>query len=629
MRSAASAAESILLPIAAVVLALLIGAVLICLDGANPLTAYKALLEGALGEPGRRSAARSRRRRPLIFTGLAVIVGMKAGLFNIGAQGQLLLGAVFAAWVGYRLTGLPAVAARAARPARRRPLRDACRRSLAGVLKAYRGAHEVITTIMLNAILVNITEWLVGARGPFHDPRAGPSRARRRSSARPRSRGSPVDCRSGSSSPSSWPASCGSSSPARPSASGSRPSARTRTPPSTPASPAAAHHRAGDGRQRLPRRPRRRDRDPGRVRPLRGRAATSASGSTASPSPCWPGSNPIAGHPVGAAARHHARRPDRRWRSTPKVAPEIIDVILAIILLLVCAPIVVRWVLRLREPTDAGRRIVQLTSGWGGLMTPRARSASPSACCRSSPSSSIAYAFYYLQLRGQDERRAQLHVPPVDPARAGRAVRPARRAHRHRQHRHRGPAADVGAFTGFYVAAATGSIWVGVLAGVRRGDAPRPVPRPVRGDVADRPDHRRHGHQHLRRRHHVVPLHAGQAAARAALPTRSRSRCSRNPAARAGVLFTNTPIAYIAIVLVVVPARRAVPHPLGPAQPVPSASTRARPTRVGISVAGYRYLNMALAGGLAGLGGAFLSLEAVGTFERGMSARAASRRWRS
>ena len=45
--------------------------------------------------------------------------------------------------------------------------------ALAGVLKAYRGAHEVITTIMLNAILINLTEWLVGARGPFHDPEGG------------------------------------------------------------------------------------------------------------------------------------------------------------------------------------------------------------------------------------------------------------------------------------------------------------------------------------------------------------------------------------------------------------------------------------------------------------------------
>jgi simple sugar transport system permease protein len=85
------------------------------------------------------------------------------------------------------------------------------------------------------------------------------------------------------------------------------------------------------------------------------------------------------------------------------------------------------------------------------------------------------------------------------------------------------------------------------------------------------------------------------------------------------VLFTNTPIAYLAIVLVFVlhiglfhtrwglRSRSVGEHPS-------AADT------VGISVARFRYLNVALAGGLAGLGGAFLSLEAVGTFERGMSA---------
>src|SRR5918993_3465622 len=97
-----SRAENVLLPIAAVVIALLIGAVLIALDGANPLTAYSSLLQGAVGS--QEAIARTlEKATPLIFTGLAVIVGMKAGLFNIGAQGQLLLGAVFAAWVGYRL----------------------------------------------------------------------------------------------------------------------------------------------------------------------------------------------------------------------------------------------------------------------------------------------------------------------------------------------------------------------------------------------------------------------------------------------------------------------------------------------------------------------------------------------
>ena len=84
-------------------------------------------------------------------------------------------------------------------------------------------------------------------------------------------------------------------------------------------------------------------------------------------------------------------------------------------------------------------------------------------------------------------------------------------------------------------------------------------------------------------------------------------------------VFTNTPIAYLAIVLVFVLHVGLFKTRWG----LRSRSVGEHPSAadtVGISVAGFRYMNVALAGGLAGLGGAFLSLEAVGTFERGMSA---------
>ena len=87
-------AENIVLPIAAVVIALLIGAVLIWLNGSNPWTAYTELVEGALGS--RAGLARTlEKATPVTLTGLAVILAMKGGLFNIGAQGQLLFGATF------------------------------------------------------------------------------------------------------------------------------------------------------------------------------------------------------------------------------------------------------------------------------------------------------------------------------------------------------------------------------------------------------------------------------------------------------------------------------------------------------------------------------------------------------
>jgi ABC-type uncharacterized transport system permease subunit len=164
-------AENIVLPLGAIVIALLIGAVMIRLNGSNPWTAYRALVDGALGSKDDLARTLSR-ATPLIFTGLAVIVGLRAGLFNIGAQGQLLLGATFAAWIGYEFTGLPA-ALHVPFALLVGGIFGMLPAALAGALKAYRGVHEVITTIMLNVILVNITEYLVGDEGPFHDPEGG------------------------------------------------------------------------------------------------------------------------------------------------------------------------------------------------------------------------------------------------------------------------------------------------------------------------------------------------------------------------------------------------------------------------------------------------------------------------
>ena len=93
-----------IVPIASVVVALVIGAVIIALSGANPLVAYSALFEGGLGS-GRAFSRTLEKATPLIFGGLAVSLAFKCGLFNIGAQGQLLLGAVFAAFIGFSLQG--------------------------------------------------------------------------------------------------------------------------------------------------------------------------------------------------------------------------------------------------------------------------------------------------------------------------------------------------------------------------------------------------------------------------------------------------------------------------------------------------------------------------------------------
>lgn len=158
------------LPLIAVVLGLLAGVILILVTGENPVTAYGGLLDGSVGS----SDAFGRtleKATPLVLGGLAVAFAFKAGLFNIGGQGQLLLGAAFAAWAGFDfdlpaiihipfaliLGGLAAMVLGA----------------IAGFLKATRGTHEVISTIMLNFVAANFTEWLVSRDGPWKDPDGG------------------------------------------------------------------------------------------------------------------------------------------------------------------------------------------------------------------------------------------------------------------------------------------------------------------------------------------------------------------------------------------------------------------------------------------------------------------------
>jgi simple sugar transport system permease protein len=161
--------RSALVPAVAVLVALAVGAVIIAISGANPLEAYAALLRGGLGNA--RAIGRTlEKATPLIFGGLAVALAFKGGLFNIGAQGQLLFGAIVAAYVGFAVRGLPAIV--------HIPLAllmgafmGALWAAIPGALKAFTGAHEVITTIMLNFVAINSTDYL--ADGPWKDTSPG------------------------------------------------------------------------------------------------------------------------------------------------------------------------------------------------------------------------------------------------------------------------------------------------------------------------------------------------------------------------------------------------------------------------------------------------------------------------
>lgn len=148
-------------------LALLIGlalsALMIALAGANPLLALLALARGAFGSAEGWSEV-GVRTCPLLLTGLAVTIAFRAGIWNIGAEGQLLVGAVVVAWLGTRLGSVPGwlaaplVLAAAA-------LGGAAWATVAALLKTARHVDEVISTIMLNFVALGLVGYLV--HGPL------------------------------------------------------------------------------------------------------------------------------------------------------------------------------------------------------------------------------------------------------------------------------------------------------------------------------------------------------------------------------------------------------------------------------------------------------------------------------
>lgn len=159
--------SGLLVPLLAVFTALLIGAVVIWASGANVLAAYQGLFEGALGSP-RGIAETLVIFTPYTLAGLAVALGFRCGLFNIGAEGQFYMGALLSVWVAYSIKGLPiyihlpfAILMGA--------LGGAIWGAIPGFLKARLGTHEVINTIMMNYIAVLLVDFLVNRKGPMWD----------------------------------------------------------------------------------------------------------------------------------------------------------------------------------------------------------------------------------------------------------------------------------------------------------------------------------------------------------------------------------------------------------------------------------------------------------------------------
>lgn len=141
------------------------GIALICLMvvmlaiGENPFHVVSAMLRGSIGS-ARSMANTLEEATPLMLTGLCVMFAMRSGLFNIGGEGQLVVGGFVAAWIGIKLTGLPsgfhlAACLLAA------GIAGAIWAMIAGGLRARFGAHEVISTIMLNYIAMIVCNYLV------------------------------------------------------------------------------------------------------------------------------------------------------------------------------------------------------------------------------------------------------------------------------------------------------------------------------------------------------------------------------------------------------------------------------------------------------------------------------------
>jgi len=171
----------IIVPVITAVFAFFVGGIVVALAGANPIDTYKAIFDGSglnwlfpwVTGDDRTLAALNLQQTlilttPLILTGLAVAFAFRAGLFNIGGQGQYLVGSMGAVWVGSSFEGMSsllhivlAVAAGC--------LVGGLWAGIAGLLKATTGANEVISTIMLNWTAIYLGSYLFGLGGPLQN----------------------------------------------------------------------------------------------------------------------------------------------------------------------------------------------------------------------------------------------------------------------------------------------------------------------------------------------------------------------------------------------------------------------------------------------------------------------------
>ena len=155
-----------LLPVFAAMAALLVGAVMLLFLGVNPIEAYKALWDGAFGSTNA-FAETLVKATPLLLVGIGICISFRGDVINIGGEGQMIIGAILATWVGLTFTTLPGwlvitlsmIAGF---------IGGGIWGGIPGLLKAYFRVNEILSTVMMNAIAVQLMNFLL--RGPMIDP---------------------------------------------------------------------------------------------------------------------------------------------------------------------------------------------------------------------------------------------------------------------------------------------------------------------------------------------------------------------------------------------------------------------------------------------------------------------------
>jgi simple sugar transport system permease protein len=166
MRTRLSTLFDALLPVIATLAALGVGAVMLLFLKANPIEAYAALWVGAFGSANA-FAETLVKATPLLLVALGICISFRGDVINIGGEGQMIIGAIMATWIGLTFTDWPGWLV-ITMSLFAGFLGGAVWGGIPGILKAYFNVNEILSTVMMNAIAVQLMNFLL--RGPMIDP---------------------------------------------------------------------------------------------------------------------------------------------------------------------------------------------------------------------------------------------------------------------------------------------------------------------------------------------------------------------------------------------------------------------------------------------------------------------------